>query len=74
MSTATATVVITTANCEVVLDAYGFFVRCTSPNCSYVSEYTSAKHVARRLAEAHDHDETANAARIAAALAAFAWS
>lgn len=50
------TVVITTANCEVVLDAYGFYVRCTSRNCTYVSGYTAAKFRARQWAEAHDND------------------
>jgi hypothetical protein len=46
------TVVITTDNCEVVLDEHGFYVRCT--NCPHVSEYTAAKHVARGWALAHD--------------------
>jgi hypothetical protein len=52
-----ATVVATTNNCEIVLDEYGFFVRCTARDCTYVSEYTPAKHVARRWANAHDEDQ-----------------
>jgi hypothetical protein len=55
------TVVATTANCEVVLDSRGFYVRCTSSDCTYVSEYTPAEHVARRRAEAHDNDEAEEA-------------
>lgn len=50
------TVVAVTANCEIVLDSYGFYVRCTVPDCAYVSEYTPSKSVARRWAQAHDED------------------
>lgn len=53
----TGTVVVTTNNCEVVLDGFGFYVRCLAPNCTYVSKYTHAKHVARQWAEAHDEDQ-----------------
>ena len=51
------TVVATTNNCEIVLDARGFYARCFARNCAYVSEYAAAKHIARRWAEAHDADE-----------------
>jgi hypothetical protein len=51
------TVVIETNNCQVVLDSFGFYVRCTAPDCTYVSEYTAAKHIARRWANAHDEDQ-----------------
>lgn len=53
----TGTVVATTNNCEIVLDGYGFYVRCFARNCAYVSEYTAAKHVARGWADAHDADQ-----------------
>lgn len=46
------TVVVTTANCEVILDAHGFYARCT--RCPWVSEYTPAKHRARQFAAGHE--------------------
>ena len=58
MNASTAgTVVLTTNNCEIVLDARGFYARCFARNCAYVSEYTAAKHIARQWAEAHDAGE-----------------
>ena len=48
-------VVIATVNCEVILDPRGFYARCN--RCPWVSEYTPAKHVARRWANEHDNDE-----------------
>jgi len=51
------TVVATTNNCEIVLDARGFYVRCFARNCAYVSEYTAAKYRARQWADAHDAGE-----------------
>ncbi len=53
---ATGTVVVTTFNCEVVLDALGFYVKCGARNCCYVSPYTASKSVARRWANQHDED------------------
>ena len=50
----TATVVVTTYNCEIVLDAHGFYVR--SINSPYVSPYTASKSVARRWANWYDED------------------
>jgi hypothetical protein len=55
MAPPAGTVVASTANCEVVLDAFGFYARCG--NCPYVSEYTAAKFRARQWAEAHDEDQ-----------------
>lgn len=57
----TGTVVITTFNCEVVLDSYAFYARCTK--CPYVSEYTPAKHIARKWANDHDEDRPAHQPR-----------
>ena len=54
----TGTVVVTTNNCEIVLDRAGFYVRCFARNCGYVSEITHAKHVARQWAGAHDATES----------------
>jgi hypothetical protein len=54
---ACGTVVVTTYNCEIVLGAHGFYVRCTARDCTYVTEYTSSKSVARRWANAHDEDQ-----------------
>jgi hypothetical protein len=51
------TVVTETSNCQIVLDEHGFYVRCTAPDCTYVSEYTPGKSVARRWANAHDEDQ-----------------
>jgi hypothetical protein len=52
-----STVVATTANCEVVLVAMGFYARCTARNCTWVSEeITASKHIARKWAEDHDSD------------------
>jgi hypothetical protein len=51
------TVVVTTNNCEIVLDAHGFYVRCTAPDCTYVSVYTASKYIARKWADAHDEDQ-----------------
>jgi hypothetical protein len=53
-----STVVLTTLNCEVILDRIGFWVRCTAPGCTYVSERTPSKPVARRWANAHDEGLT----------------
>jgi len=50
-----ATVVAGTVNCEIVLDARGFYARCT--RCPWVSEYTASKSTARRWANEHDNDE-----------------
>jgi len=55
MSQPMSTVVAGTANCEIVLDSYGFYARCL--HCPYVSEYTAAKFRARQWAEAHDQDQ-----------------
>ena len=49
------TIVARTRNCEILIDKRGFYVRCT--HCPYVSEYTAAKHIARRWADAHDGDQ-----------------
>jgi hypothetical protein len=57
MPPSTSTVVAETLNCEIVLDAHGFYAQCTK--CPYVSEYTPAKHIARGWASAHDEDECA---------------
>jgi hypothetical protein len=51
------TVVIETYNCQVVLDSFGYYVRCTAPDCTYVSNRTASKSVARRWANAHDEDQ-----------------
>lgn len=51
------TVVIKTYNCQIMLDAHGFYVRCTAPDCTYVSRHTASKSVARRWANAHDEDQ-----------------
>jgi hypothetical protein len=50
------TTVITTGNCEVMLNEQGFYVRCT--HCPYVSEITPSKSVAREWANAHDEDRS----------------
>ena len=59
MSRPMVTVVGGTDHCEIVLDDLGFYVRCFTANCRYVSERTYAKHVARQMAAAHDasHDQ-----------------
>lgn len=57
MSYAKPAVVASTVNCEIVLDPYGFYARCTARDCTYVSEYTAAKFKARQWAEAHDEDQ-----------------
>lgn len=46
-----------TISCEILLDMYGFYVRCTADNCTYVSYYTPSKSVAREWANAHDEDK-----------------
>jgi hypothetical protein len=53
----TGTVVATAGNAEVVLDAYGFYARCRAQDCTYITDYTPAKYVARRWAEAHANDQ-----------------
>lgn len=55
----TDTIVETTANCDIHLDGFGFYVTCRA--CPHVSEYTHAKHRARQWAEAHDNDEPGRA-------------
>jgi len=54
---ATAAVVAATNNCEILLDDHGFYVRCFARNCTYISEHTASKSVARRWANAHDADQ-----------------
>jgi hypothetical protein len=51
------TVVHETVNCQVILDDYGFYARCTARDCTYESKYTPARYVARQWAEAHDEDQ-----------------
>lgn len=48
-------VVAETHNCEVVLTPAGFYSRCL--NCTYVTEITPSKSVARRWANRHDEDQ-----------------
>jgi len=54
-STEGGTIVAESARCQVMLTSYGFYARCT--RCLWVSEYTAAKHVARRWASEHDQDD-----------------
>lgn len=48
------TVVRTTTNCEVVLTAFGFYARCTTPSCGWVTETMPSKYRATALATKHD--------------------
>lgn len=51
---ANETVVIETTNCVVILDTYGFYVKCLAHNCTWVSDYTPSKPTARKWAITHD--------------------
>jgi hypothetical protein len=51
----TGTIVVRTYNCEIMLTSAGFYVRCTAPNCTWVSETTASKSAAGRWANDHDN-------------------
>ena len=51
------TLVAETNNCQIILSDFGFYVRCTARDCTYVTGYTASKSVARRWANAHDEDQ-----------------
>ena len=48
------TVVLSTVNCEVVLDAWGFYARCTAPDCTWVTDHYHGRHQALMAARAHE--------------------
>jgi hypothetical protein len=54
-----AVVVVQFTNTQVILTGQGFYARCTSLNCTWVTDTVHARYQAERAARGHEDDEPA---------------